>query len=62
MSEDDKQVKTQVFTLGEIILKLEMPDHFVEAINKSIDFLLKSIFIHVQPFEYKNIELDNRIG
>ena len=37
MSEDDKQVKTQVFTLGEIILKLEMPNHFVEAVNKAID-------------------------
>ena len=37
MSEEGKQVKTQVFTLGEIILKLEMPEHFIEAVNKAID-------------------------
>ena len=37
MSEEGKQVKTQVFTLGEIILKLKMPENFVEAVNKAID-------------------------
>ena len=34
---DDKQVKTTVFTLGEIILKLKMPANFIEAVNKAID-------------------------
>ena len=36
-TKDDKQVKTTVFTLGEIILKLKMPENFVEAVNKAID-------------------------
>ena len=34
---DDKQVRTTVFTLGEIVLKLKMPEHFIEIVNKAID-------------------------
>ena len=33
----DKQVRTTVFTLGEIVLKLKMPEHFIEIVNKAID-------------------------
>ena len=37
MSEDDKQVKVQVHTLGEIIVKLEMPKTFIDEINNVFD-------------------------
>ena len=37
MSEDDKQVKVQVHTLGEIIIKLEMPKTFIDEINNVFD-------------------------
>ena len=47
MSEEGKQVKTQVFTLGEIILKLEMPEHFIEAVNKAIDERGDLSLIHI---------------
>ena len=33
MSEDDKQVKVQVHTLGEIVAKFEMPKTFTDEIN-----------------------------
>ena len=33
MSEDDKQVKIQVLTLGEIVVKFEMPQNFIDEIN-----------------------------
>ena len=36
MSEEGKQVKTQVFTLGEIILKLEMPAGAARLIGLTI--------------------------
>ena len=37
MSEDDKQVKVQIHTLGEIIIKLEMPKTFIDEINNVFD-------------------------
>ena len=42
MSEDDKQVKVQVHTLGEIIVKLEMPKTFIDEINNVYDENKKS--------------------
>ena len=49
MSED---VKVQVHTLGEIILKLEMPKTFIDEINNVFDEKEKSSFLEVYKKYY----------
>ena len=37
MSEEEKGVKVEVLTLGEIVVKLEMPQKFIDDINNIFD-------------------------
>ena len=37
MSEEEKGVKVEVLTLGEIVVKLEMPQKFIDDINNVFD-------------------------
>ena len=36
-TQDSKQVKIQVLTLGEIVVKFEMPQNFIDEINNVFD-------------------------
>ena len=36
-TQDSKQVKTTVLTLGEIVVKFEMPQNFIDEINNVFD-------------------------